>query len=221
MSYPPPSPHPYQPPQAPQPDQPTQERTERWSAVATVVSAVVAVLTFLVGFIGLPAAGVSSPTGGTATVTATVRETVTATETATAGGSSGTTEASPSVLDSVVRWAGPILVGSGSGFDLDTLPPEESTFTGPQDFQANVSDDGTQANFPYGQMAVVPRDQDPSYEDCVLLAKTQPQYPLISPGNSVCLITGEKRVAVVTVTAVHREAENVSMRVSIWEKPIE
>ncbi|MFF7290201.1 hypothetical protein [Streptomyces griseorubiginosus] len=150
-------------------------------------------------------------------MTATVRETVTATSSASAGGSTGTAESSPSASDSAIRWAGTILVGGGSGFNLDTLPPEVDS----SDFQANVSDDGTQANFPRGQMAVVPAGQDPSYEECVLLVKTQPQNPGVSPGRSVCLVTDEKRVAVVTVTAVHRQANNMSMHVSIWENVLD
>ncbi|MGW3313871.1 hypothetical protein ACWDG9_45750 [Streptomyces sp. NPDC001073] len=98
------------------------------------------------------------------------------------------------------------------------MPPEENVFTGPEDFQANVSNDGTQATFPYGQIAVAPKGPDPNYEQCALLVKTQPQNPAISPGRSVCVITSEKRVAVVTVTAVHREAETMSMHVHVWEE---
>lgn len=54
---------------------------EHWNAMASLIGAAVSALTFLLGFIGLPAAGVNSPTGTQETVTATATATATVTAT--------------------------------------------------------------------------------------------------------------------------------------------
>ncbi|WP_328733554.1 hypothetical protein [Streptomyces bobili] len=204
------------PPAPPQGAPRVKKSPEHWTAVAALITAVTGVVTFLVGFIGLPAAGVNSPTAGTATVTTTV----TATPTVTGGSSisTPTADASPPTSGSPSEyWSGPLLVTSGFGFDLDLVPPEQTTGTMAADFSLNVTEDG-KAAFTYYTMAVVPEGQSPGPEQCALLAKTQGLGDSTVPvGRSSCLITGEGRPALVTVTAL--TSGTVSLNARVWNTP--
>ncbi|MFE9679472.1 hypothetical protein ACFYO5_36110 [Streptomyces sp. NPDC006259] len=204
------------PPAPPQGAPRVKKSPEHWTAVAALITAVTGVVTFLVGFIGLPAAGVNSPTAGTATVTTTV----TTTPTVTRGSSVPTpnADASPSTSRPPSEyWSGPLLVTSGFGFDLDLVPPEQTTGTMAADFSLSVTEDG-KAAFTYYTMAVVPEGQNPSPEQCALLAKTQGLGDSSVPvGRSSCLITGEGRPALVSVTAV--TSGTVSLNARVWNTP--
>ncbi|MER6441939.1 hypothetical protein ABT275_37240 [Streptomyces sp. NPDC001185] len=70
-------------------------------------------------------------------------------------------------------------------------------------------------------LAVVPQGESPDDARCAVLAQTQGQrladFP-VAVGGKLCLVTSEGRSALVTVTAVHPQAQNVSVDVRIWQK---
>ncbi|MFF9410354.1 hypothetical protein ACF1B0_33235 [Streptomyces anandii] len=175
------------------------------------------VLTFLVGFIGLPAAGVNSPAASVETATATV----TATVTTPASAPPEATDAPSSTSGSpAVRWTGPLLV-SGD-FNLDSVPPQGAMPTD-GDIELSQINDGQEAvlRSARASLAVVPQGENPDAARCTVLAQTQGQRLADLPvavGGKLCLITSEGRPSLVTVTAVHPEAQNASLDVHIWQK---
>ncbi|MGW3652455.1 hypothetical protein [Streptomyces sp. NPDC000878] len=188
-------------------------------AVAALISAVTGVLTFFVGFIGLPAAGIDSPAASVETATITATATVTTTAPAPApsdaSGAPASTSSSPAV-----RWSGSLLV-SGD-FNLDSIPPQADLPTGGDIAVLQISD-GQEAELTSSRvgLAVVPKGENPDSAKCALLAQTQGQRLAtlsLTAGDKVCLITDEGRTALVTVTAVHPQAENASLDVRIWQK---
>ncbi|MFD4547532.1 hypothetical protein [Streptomyces sp. NPDC058466] len=166
------------------------------------------------GFIGLPAAGIHSPTAGSATVTATATVTTTAPAPSVAASGAGpsASNGSPSV-----RWSGPLLI-SGD-FDLDSVPPHVPLPT-EGDIILNQIKDGHEAEFTgRAGMAVVPEGESPDPAECILLVQTQPQAHIAVPaGRRLCLITNEGRPALVTATALHPDAGTVGLNVLVWEQ---
>ncbi|MFE0513208.1 hypothetical protein [Streptomyces sp. NPDC058964] len=169
------------------------------------------------GFIGLPAAGVNSPAASieTATTTATATVTATAPGPTEASGTSASTSSSPAV-----RWSGMLLV-SGD-FNLDSVPPGGDLPTD-GDIELSKISDGQEAvlRSDRANLAVVPQGEDPDSARCAALAQTQGQRITDLPvavGGKLCLITNEGRSALVIVTAVHPQAQNVSVDVRIWQK---
>ena len=113
-----------------------------------------------------------------------------------------------------MRWNGPLL--ASGGFDLDLIPPEASLY---EDFDLLPAEDGQEAQSS-GTASLVPEGKDLDSAGCVLLAKTQPQSNISVPvGRTLCLITDEGRPALVTVKAVHKAANTVSVDVRVWQKP--
>jgi len=155
-SFTPPS-HPPRPPQPP-------GASHKWQTFAALISAGVGALTFAVGFIGLPAAGVTSPAAAreTATVTATATVTVSARPAVRSeepDGSGGGGDATPPE----VQWSGPLL-SQQQGFDLDLVPPA----VGDDDIDP-WGFDGQKATLIYNNYALVPEGEEPDFSECKLL----------------------------------------------------
>ncbi|MFJ2648103.1 hypothetical protein ACIO1C_15365 [Streptomyces sp. NPDC087420] len=184
-----------------------------------MVMAGVAVVGLLLGFFGLPAAGLKSPTGAaqpTVTVTATETKVVPAPDEE--SGSEGQDPAatpSPKTTSSV-RWHGDIHV-TAYHWDLDTVPPaEDSPITG--DFLLfETLSEGT-AEFDDYKMAPVPEGENPTQGECTSLAQLQAKDELsVSAGQSVCLITQSGRTALMKVKSVNDD-DTVEAEITVWEK---
>lgn len=206
-----PPPHPSRPPRPPRPP----GVSHKWQTFAALISAGVGALTFAVGFIGLPAAGVTSPAAAreTATVTATATATVTtsagpAVQTEGPDGGGGGDATPPEV-----QWAGPLL-SQQVGFDLDLVPPAR----GESDIDT-YGFDGPKAKLYGNNYALVPEGEEPDFGECKLLATTKPQSaPAVADGRSVCLITDGGRVALATVDSADPGTGIVNLTVKVWEE---
>lgn len=189
---------------------------EHWNAVASLIGAAVSALTFLVGFIGLPAAGVNSPTGTSATVTATVTTSTTVTATPPSStSSSDTLTDTPSPPDSsAIRWSGRLLLKGEHNLDL--VPPEEGAnwdikFDG-------VNSDGKSATLVHVDMAILPNGKIPDIAECTLLAKTQGTNPVSMPvGASACMLTDDRRPVLIKLNSVNAVANTAQATVKVWE----
>ncbi|WP_371545862.1 hypothetical protein OG266_13815 [Streptomyces sp. NBC_00554] len=190
---------------------------EHWTAVASLIGAAVSALTFLVGFIGLPAVGVDSPAGASATVTAFV--TTTATVTAKASVPSGTSGDEPSPSGSTaIRWSGTLLLTTAR-YDLDLIPPEQAQATSADILFYSIRDQ-LEADFESEDVALVPSGETPDAAECTLLAKTQSRQSVFVPaGRSICLITDSGRTAFVAVEEVNAVDETARVTVQVWDKP--
>ncbi|MFI5678292.1 hypothetical protein [Streptomyces cellulosae] len=207
------------PPGPPQPPAPTGRRTgdpgsaHKWQAIAALISAGVGALTFAVGFIGLPAAGVTSPVAARATATVTATVTATATATATATGAPAAQGEEHDAASPKVQWSGPLL-SQQQGFDLDLVPPA----VGDDDIDP-WGFEGQKATLIYNNYALVPEGEVPDFSECKLLATTKPQPQLsVAAGRSVCLFTDGGRVALATLDSVNPETGIVDITVKVWEK---
>jgi hypothetical protein len=207
------------PPRPPQPPAPARRRTggqgaaNNWQAIAALISAGVGALTFAVGFIGLPAAGVTSPVAEreTATVTATVTSTTTVTA---APGGGSTVQSSPDSESPEVQWSGPLL-SQQQPFDLDLVPP--AVGAGGDIYPSGF--DGKKATLVDNSYALVPEGEAPDFSECKLLATTKPLLsPSVAAGRSVCLFTDEGRVALATLDSLNTETEIVNITVKVWVK---
>ncbi|NUS22953.1 MAG: hypothetical protein HOV70_09160 [Streptomyces sp.] len=206
-----PPPHPPRPPRPPQ----SPGASHKWQTFAALISAGVGALTFAVGFIGLPAAGVTSPAAARETATATV--TATSTVTVPAGpavqseepdGGGGGDATPPEV-----QWSGPLL-SEQAGFDLDLVPP---ALGGDDVYPSGF--DGAKATLVNNHYALVPEGEEPDFSECKLLATTKPQTNLsVAEGRSVCLFTSDGRVALVTVDSTNPGTGIVNLTVKVWEK---
>ncbi|AZP18065.1 hypothetical protein SAMN06272735_3178 [Streptomyces sp. TLI_55] len=185
----------------------------KWQAIAALISAGVGALTFAVGFIGLPAAGVTSPVAVRETVTATVSVTTTATPQGNPGGGSGDRPSPQSESEPEVQWSGPLL-SQNQGFDLDLVPPA----VGDDDIDP-WGFDGQKVNLIYNNYALVPEGEEPGFSECKLLATTKPQSSLsVGEGRSVCLFTDGGRVALVRVDSLDPDSEITNLTVKVWDK---
>ena len=181
--------------------------------MAAVIGAVVSALTFLAGFLGLPAAGVESPTAASPTVTATV--TVTATAASHAPEPTGSADGQPSNPTSPSeRWSGSLLFEQNGSFDLDLTPP---TKEGDADVSFYAPTGEKEAEFWNTSMAITPQGKTTDAAECVFLVKTQSKSDIAVPvGRSFCLITTAGRPAIITVKKV--DAADVTVNVRVWDK---
>ncbi|MGW3426233.1 hypothetical protein [Streptomyces phaeochromogenes] len=189
---------------------------EHWNAIAGIIGAVVSVLTFLLGFIGLPAAGVDSPSATSATVTTTA--TVTATATSTAPERNDTSDGQPdSSAIPGEYWSGPLLFSGNEAYDLDLAPPEKDSEGGEMTF--DTINEEREATFYEESMAIVPQGEHPNSAECTLLAKTQSASVITIPaGRSFCLITGAGRTAIVTINGLNIADGTVEADAQVWDK---
>ncbi|MEU9783638.1 hypothetical protein AB0H92_22185 [Streptomyces phaeochromogenes] len=192
---------------------------EHWNALASVIAATVSALTFLFGFIGLPAAGVDSPTATSETVTTTATVVTTATVTAPATNKEPESTGEPISSGSPRElWSGPLLFPQGDSYNLDLTPPVKE---GETDLTYYGITGEREANFWHAEMAMVSQGGKPDSAECTLLVQTQAKPDITVPvGSSFCVITGAGRTALVTVKKLDTADGSVSVDAYVWDKAL-
>ncbi|MFF4350380.1 hypothetical protein [Streptomyces sp. NPDC001530] len=104
-------------------------------------------------------------------------------------------------------------------FNFDSVPP---SYDGNGDLRMSGATDSNEADITPGSnyMALVPKGQDPSPEECVQLVRTQADSEaMVAVGRKICFVTDEGRPGLATVVAMSKEQGTVSCDVTVWEKP--
>ncbi|MEH0541546.1 hypothetical protein QA802_00125 [Streptomyces sp. B21-105] len=188
--------------------------------------AVVAVLGIVAGFFGLPATGLRSPTGA-AQPTVTVTATVTAASDKPLqdkGGDQGTpAPTASSDATTAVFYHGTVRLEGY--FELDTNPPSEGLAVGGDILLPETLSDGI-ARFADIRMALVEADQKPpTQSECANLVHTQGRDVVeATAGESLCLITGRDRTALVKLKKVlfggtdDPNEDSAQAEITVWDK---